>query len=319
MSEAELHILKVRMLEGRMAKARRGELGRPVPMGYVRRPSGEIALDPDEQAQATVRLVFDLYEQHRTIGKVLRHLATHEVRLPVRAPGGPAKGELEWHRASRPSLYGMLVNPIYAGAYVYGLRPTDRRRQRPGHPSTGRKAPDLENARVVLRDHVPAYISWRRYEENRAQLRLNAAKQRGPARAGAALLSGLLVCGRGGLRMNSAYNHNGRGARTICGNMTSTYDAPFCQTLSAPPLDALMSRLALEAVQPAALEVVSRSPPMSRPNAPLWSGIGSNAWNGRNTKPSGPAVNTMRSSQKTAWWRAPSNAPGRTRWPSTLD
>ena len=50
MSEAELHILKARMLEGRMAKARRGELGRPVPMGYVRRPSGEIALDPDEQA-----------------------------------------------------------------------------------------------------------------------------------------------------------------------------------------------------------------------------------------------------------------------------
>ena len=255
MSEAELHILKARMLEGRMAKARRGELGRPVPMGYVRRPSGEIALDPDEQAQATVRLVFDLYERHRTIGKVLRHLATHGVRLPVRVPGGPAKGELEWHRASRPSLYGMLVNPIYAGAYVYGLRPTDRRRQRSGHPSTGRKAPDLDHARVVLRDHVPAYIGWQRYLENREQLRLNAAKRRGPVRAGAALLSGLLVCGRCGLRMNSAYNHNGRGPRYICGNMKSTYDAPFCQTLSAPPLDALISRLVLEAVQPAALEV----------------------------------------------------------------
>ena len=170
-------------------------------------------------------------------------------------PGGPAKGELEWHRASRPSLYGMLVNPIYAGAYVYGLRPTDRRRQRPGHPSTGRKAPDLDHARVVLRDHVPAYIGWQRYLENRAQLRLNAAKRRGPVRAGAALLSGLLVCGRCGLRMNSAYNHNGRGPRYICGNMKSTYDAPFCQTLSAPPLDALISRLVLEAVQPAALEV----------------------------------------------------------------
>ena len=255
MSEAELHILKARMLEGRMAKARCVELGKPVPMGYVRRPSGEIALDPDEQAQATVRLVFDLYERHRTIGKVLRHLTAHGIRLPVRAPGGATKGELEWHRASRPSLYGMLVNPIYAGAYVYGLRPTDRRRQRPGHPGTGRRAPDLDNARVVLRDHVPAYISWQRYEENRAQLRSNAAKQKGPVRAGAALLSGLSVCGRCGLRMNSAYNHNGRGPRYICGNMKSTYDAPFCQTLAAPPLDALMSGLVLEAVQPAALEV----------------------------------------------------------------
>ena len=61
MSEAELHILKARMLEARMAKARRGELGKPVPMGYVRRPSGETDLDPDEQAQATIRLVFDLH------------------------------------------------------------------------------------------------------------------------------------------------------------------------------------------------------------------------------------------------------------------
>jgi DNA invertase Pin-like site-specific DNA recombinase len=59
MSEAELYILKARMLAGRKAKARRGELGKPVPIGYMRRPSGEIVFDPDEQAQATVRLVFD--------------------------------------------------------------------------------------------------------------------------------------------------------------------------------------------------------------------------------------------------------------------
>src|SRR5271165_5727874 len=44
MSEAELHILKARMLEGRRSKARRGELGKPLPMGYLRRPSGEVAL-----------------------------------------------------------------------------------------------------------------------------------------------------------------------------------------------------------------------------------------------------------------------------------
>ena len=49
MSEAELHILQERMLAGRNAKARRGELGKPLPMGYLRRPSGEVALDPDEQ------------------------------------------------------------------------------------------------------------------------------------------------------------------------------------------------------------------------------------------------------------------------------
>ena len=84
MSEAELHILKARMLAGRKAKARRGELGKPVPIGYVRRPSGEVAFDPDEQAQATVRLVFDLFDRFRTVGKVMTYLVEHDIRMPVR-------------------------------------------------------------------------------------------------------------------------------------------------------------------------------------------------------------------------------------------
>ena len=255
MSEAELHVLKARMLEARLAKARRGELGRAVPMGYVRRATGEIAIDPDEQAQATIRLIFDLYDQHHTIGKVLRHLTTNGIKLPIRLQGGAKKGELEWRRPSRPTLYCLLVNPIYAGAYVYGMRPTDRRRQTPGHPRTGRRAPDLENAHVVLHDHVPAYISWARYQDNREQLRLNAAKQTGSVRAGSALLSGLLTCGRCGLRMNSAYNNNGGRPRYLCNKMRTDYDEPACQTLAAAPLDEVISRLVLEALQPAALDV----------------------------------------------------------------
>jgi DNA invertase Pin-like site-specific DNA recombinase len=255
MSEAELHILEARMLEARMAKARRGELGKAVPMGYVRRPSGEIILDPDEQAQATIRLTFDLYERFGTIGKVLHHLAVNGIRMPVRVQGGENKGELEWRRPNRPSLYCLLVNPIYAGAYVYGLRTIDRRRQKPGHPQTGRRSPSLDNAVVVMPDHVPAYITWERYQENQAPLRLNAAKKRGPVRAGRALLSGLLICGRCGLRMSSVYNNNGHAARYQCAAMRSNYDEPPCQSLMAAPLDVLIAELVLEAVQPAALEV----------------------------------------------------------------
>lgn len=42
MSEAELHILKQRMMQGKLNKARRGELLFPLPMGYVRRINGEV-------------------------------------------------------------------------------------------------------------------------------------------------------------------------------------------------------------------------------------------------------------------------------------
>ena len=57
MSEADLHVLKQRMIQGKLNKARRGELGMVVPIGYTRRPSGEVIKDPDEQVQAVVALV----------------------------------------------------------------------------------------------------------------------------------------------------------------------------------------------------------------------------------------------------------------------
>ncbi len=259
MSEAELHILKARMLEGKRAKARRGELGKPVPMGYARRPSGEVAFDPDEQAQATIRLVFDLFERFRTGGKVMRYLVDHGIRMPVRVPGGPRKGALEWHRVNRVSLYNLLTNPIYAGVYVYGARSTDRRRQKPGRPGTGRRSFRLEDVDVFLPDRLPAYISWEQYQRNQSQLRSNKAALTGVARAGQALLSGMLICGRCGLRMVAQYNNNGALARYACIRMACDYAEPVCQTLKAAPLDALVTRLVLQALEPAALEASVRA------------------------------------------------------------
>jgi Resolvase, N terminal domain/Recombinase len=156
MSEAELHILKARMLAGRKAKARRGELGKPVPIGYVRRPSGEVVFDPDEQAQATVRLVFDLFDRFRTVGKVMTYLVEHDIRMPVRRRDGAGKGELEWRRPSRPTLLNFFANPIYAGVYAYGVRAVERRKQKPGHPGTGRRPPRADEAEVFLQIGCPA-------------------------------------------------------------------------------------------------------------------------------------------------------------------
>ena len=179
MSEAELHILQARMLAGRNAKARRGDLGKPLPMGYLRRPSGEVALDPDEQAQSVIRLVFDLFDRLRTVSGVLRYLVQNDIKMPVRLTGGPGKGELEWRRPSRPSLGNLFSNPIYAGVYVYGVRPIDRRRHKPGHPSSGRRPPRPENAEVFLPDRLPAYITWEQFQRNQEQIRANRTSERG--------------------------------------------------------------------------------------------------------------------------------------------
>jgi hypothetical protein len=68
--EAELYLIRQRMLSGKLAKAERGELAVPLPIGYVRRPSGEAALDPDEQAQHVVRLVFAASRRLGTVNGV---------------------------------------------------------------------------------------------------------------------------------------------------------------------------------------------------------------------------------------------------------
>jgi len=255
MSEAELHIIKQRMLAGKRAKAQRGELGMRPPMGYVRQPSGEFIKDPDEQAQAVIALVFEVFERKGTINAVLQHLVKHGVRMPYRVATGPAKGELEWRRPNRVTLSNLLHHPVYAGAFVYGRRRTDPRRKVPGRPSTGRTVTKPDEWEVLLKDRLPAYISWEQYERNVKQLNANTAQGMGVVRQGPSLLSGLIVCGRCGLRMATQYSNNGRGLRYLCSRMATDYGEPLCQSLAGTPLDQLTAELVLQALEPAALEI----------------------------------------------------------------
>ena len=134
MSEAELHIIKQRMLEGKRAKARRGELGMRLPMGYVHQPSGEVAKDPDEQAQSVIERIFELFERKRTINGVLSELVAQHIQMPYRVVSGLNKGDLVWHRPNRVTLSNMLHNPAYTGAYVYGRRPSILVKKYPAGP-----------------------------------------------------------------------------------------------------------------------------------------------------------------------------------------
>jgi DNA invertase Pin-like site-specific DNA recombinase len=255
MSEAELHVIKQRMLQGKLAKARRGELGMRLPMGYLRRPSGEVIKDPDQQAQSTIAMVFELFARFGTVYAVLRHLVDHKVQMPYRIASGPAKGELEWRRPNRITLSNLLHHPIYAGAYAYGRRPTDLRRKKPGRPSTGRTVAKPEDWHVLLKNSHPAYITWEQFEHNVRQLESNTASALGVARKGPSMLSGLLICGRCGLRMTTQYTDNGHGLRYTCSRMTVDYAEPVCQSLKGNALDALIAELILRAMEPAAIEI----------------------------------------------------------------
>ncbi|SDE59731.1 recombinase family protein [Belnapia rosea] len=256
MSEAELHILKGRMLEGRRAKAARGELVMGLPRGYVQRPSGEVALDPDEGVRSVIRLVFDVFERRRSVRGVLTYLVDHDIGLPDRLRSGPCKGEVRWNRPNQATVADMLRHPAYAGAYVYGRRRMERRAMLPGRPHSGRRfirAP--EGWAVLRRDCWPAYIDWETYTRNQEQMRANRAKHEGVPQGGHALLGGLVHCGRCGRRMTLGYHNNGREARYSCCQEAVTFAGPRCQSVSAAPVDHAVGQLILAALTPSAVEV----------------------------------------------------------------
>ena len=195
MSEAELHILKQRMYQGRLSKARRGELQFALPVGYVWSPTGEIQFDPDEQVQQVVRFIFRKFEELGTLGGLVRYLAHHQIQLGVRVREGPGKGELVWRRPNRVTLQMVLKHPLYAGTYVYGRRQEDPRRKEPERPRTGRVVMTTDEWLVLLPDRCPAYISLEQYERNQARLEANRARAdaMGAARRGPAHFTGLVV------------------------------------------------------------------------------------------------------------------------------
>jgi len=257
MSEAELHLLKQRMYKGKLQKARRGALSFPLPIGYVWTVSGEVVFDPDEQVQHVVRLVFRKFDELGTLHALLRYLVQHDIRLGVRVREGPAKGTLEWRRPNRMTLQNLLKNPLYAGAYAYGRRQVEPRHKQPGRPTTGRLTRRRQDYHVLLRDHVPAYISWQQYEQHLGRLAANRARAdaMGAVRHGPALLAGLLVCGRCGHRMQVRYGGPRQLHSYTCNRLATNYGGDYCQYLPGGPVDTFVSQWVLEALEPAALTV----------------------------------------------------------------
>ena len=109
---------------------------------------------------------------------------------------------------------------------------------------------------MLILDHHPACISWEQYHHNQAQLKANRnrADELGHARAGGALLTGLLVCEKCGCRMSVQYHQNAL-PRYVCCRAAADYGGVLCQYLAATCLDKYVSQQVLQALEPIALEV----------------------------------------------------------------
>jgi DNA invertase Pin-like site-specific DNA recombinase len=255
MSEAELHHLKLRLHAGAQHKAERGALRLPLPAGLARPYGGDVTLNPDEEVQARLQLVFEKFRELRTAKGVVRYLRSQELPLPTRPLRGPAPHEIIWQPATSSLVLGILKNPAYAGAYVYGRHTHDPARRKPGRPGTGCVRVAIEQWPVVLYDRHPGYITWEEFLANQAQLRMNQARYQdgktGAARKGQALLQGIARCGRCGARMALHYSGpHGEFPVYVCIYRQRQEGGPRCQEVRALSVDAEIERVVLEALAP---------------------------------------------------------------------
>jgi DNA invertase Pin-like site-specific DNA recombinase len=256
MSELELHTMRNRLHRGAINKARRGELFHRVPIGYIIVPKDEVVLDPDEQARSVVHQIFDKFDEVGSIYRTFRWLANHKISLPMRLHSGPRKGELDWRLPTMVTVRNVLKHPIYAGAYAYGRFEYDRKQTyRSPQGKRKRRLKPIEEWEVLIKDRLPAYITWDRYVKNQERIRHNrqAKGSLGVARKGKALLTSVLVCGKCNWKMNATYAH--AVPHYDCQSHLIRGAERTCTGLSSTQLDELVTKQVLKALEPAALEL----------------------------------------------------------------
>jgi DNA invertase Pin-like site-specific DNA recombinase len=258
MSEYELITLRNRLERGRDNKAARGELFLHLPIGYVKSPSGEAMQEPDEQARSVVQLVFDKFEELGTAWAVFRYFLRNEIQFGYRCLRGPKRGQLRWRRPTHNRILAILRHPIYAGAYAYGFHRPGRKNPVSGQVEGGKWFLSPDEIGVLIQDRVPAYITWKQYLLNQQRIGENRSfpDSPGAARAGKALLSGLIVCGRCGHHMKVGYQPEGRKKPHYwCDTHLREDRGQPCFGLKAPPVDELVAQQVLRALEPAAVDL----------------------------------------------------------------
>jgi recombinase-like zinc beta ribbon protein len=246
----------------KLHQAHTGALRCNPPTGYIDDPAGALVMGPAASVVAALHLRFAPLNTWGSADGVLRVCADHRRPRPRRlwAPG--TNGRLHWGPLRRSRLLAILHHPTDTGAYVYGRRRTHpvvvagqvvrtQTLQRP-------QAPWM----VVIQDAHPADLRWEDAREHQRQLtrhRTDLARdgRQGVPRGGAALLPGLLRCGRCGRRM-PVRDHGPTGQRAVyqC-DRRRVHDGQGgrCWRVPARPIDAAVATPRLEALTPAHVDL----------------------------------------------------------------
>jgi len=258
MSEMELSLFRQRSMEALKQKARRGELFLSVPIGYLKTSHDRIEKDPDRRIQEAVALVFAKFAELQTVRQV--HLWMRQERIPMPAVTyNPAGRAIAWKLPVYNTVYHMLINPIYAGAYVFG-RTASRITIQDGRKRVVRGfRKDQSKWEVLLPDHHDGYISRAEFERNQRLISDNANGKsfmsRGSVRRGGVLLAGLLRCGHCGRKLLVAYGGTkGEVGRYHCRGSHLNHGGDRCISFGSLRIDRAVGAEVVERLQPLGIE-----------------------------------------------------------------
>lgn len=257
LNEYELDILRLRAVEARREKARRGDLIAGVPVGFIRAEDGRMVKDPDRRVREAIGVVFEKFIELGSVRQALLWLLSHDLELPARQHdhGG---WRTRWRRPSYQMVLGLLKNPAYAGVYAYG-RTAVEVEYREGAPHKRSRRKPVEDWVACIYDHHEGYVDRNKYDQIQEMIARNsnaaAASGAGAARQGLALLTGLLRCRRCGRKLLVTYTGRQHDiARYVCRRGSLDNGDERCISFSAGAVDEAVTREVLCIVSPAAVE-----------------------------------------------------------------
>jgi hypothetical protein len=241
-------VMAQRLQANKRAAAGRGELRTPLPVGYIHDDAGDIVTDPDAEVQAAIRDVFAAFAACGSAYGVVAAFAGR--RFPLRAYGGAWAGQLRWGRLTHARVLGILKNPGYAGAYVFGRYASHRTVDPSGTVHTAMAERPRAEWPVLIKDHHEGYITWTEYLASEARLAANhTASGARPPREGTALCQGIIVCGSCGKPMMTNY-HTDQRPSYECSSRRDRLTTPSCRTVVAACVDDAVAGALLDALTP---------------------------------------------------------------------
>jgi hypothetical protein len=159
--------------------------------------------------------------------------------LPALDLDSPGQAEGVWKLPVYNTIWHMIRNPMYAGAYAFGKTGTRTKViDGPARKSDGHCKP-VDSWMVLIRDHHSGYIAWEQFERNQMMLTDNAhMKSRMEPKAdrgGRILLAGLLRCRRCGRMLHVAYSgSHGEVPRYHCRGAHINHGGDWCISFGGP-------------------------------------------------------------------------------------